>query len=83
MEKDVELELTVGTPDKDDAKKLRDLIVQGLDVVKVQAKIAVGQQPELQPLADLVASLTAMQKEKIVVIGGKLNGDALEKLLKK
>jgi hypothetical protein len=83
VEKDVNLELTIGTPDADEAKKLRDLIVQGLDIVKIQVKIAVGQQPELQPLADLASSLTAKQKEKTVVIAGNVTGEALEKLLKK
>lgn len=83
VEKDVSLELAIGTPGVDESKKLRELIGGGLELAKIQVKVAVAQQPELQALVDLVNSMTATQKEKNVVITGKLTGEALEKSLNK
>jgi hypothetical protein len=83
VEQDINLELAIGASNADEAKALKDLVVQGLDLAKIQFKVAAAQQPELQPLINAVGSMTTTQKEKTVVINGKLTGEALEKLIKK
>jgi hypothetical protein len=83
VEQDVQLELSVATTGNDEAKKMRELVAGGIDLMKIQIKVAVGQQPELQPLVDVVNTMTAIQKDKQVVVAGKLSGEGLEKMLKK
>jgi hypothetical protein len=83
VDQDVQLELSVGAAGNDEAKKVRDIVAGGIDLMKIQIKVAVGQQPELQPLVDVVNTMTAIQKDKQVIVAGKLTGDGLEKMLKK
>jgi hypothetical protein len=83
VEKDANLEVAVGTESTDAAKQMQALISGGLDFVKIQAKVALNAQPELQPLIDLVNSLKSVQKEKAVVITGSLGSEAIDKLFEK
>jgi len=83
IEKDVEIEFAIGTSTAEEAKKMRELVGGGLELAKVQVKVAIAQQPELQPIVDLVNSMAAVQKDKAVVINGKLPGTAIEKLFDK
>jgi hypothetical protein len=80
---DVNLELNVGVEDDDAVKELAKLISSGLDLAKFQAKAVLMQQPEMQPLLDLINSLKAGQKEKSVVVTGKVDGQAIDKALSK
>lgn len=80
---DLNLELTIGTGDLDEAKKMKDLVEGGIDLAKIQAKVALAAQPELQPLLDFFNSMSAARTDKMVVVSGKLRGDAIEKLFKK
>jgi len=81
VEKDVNVELSIGTATADEAKQMRELVAGGLELAKVQVKVAVAQQAEMKPLVDLVNTMTAVQKDKSVVITGKVSGEALEKAL--
>jgi hypothetical protein len=83
VEQDVQLELSIGAAGADEAKKVRDIVAGGIDFMKIQVKLAVGQQPELQPLVNVINTMTAIQKEKQVIVAGKLTGEELEKMLKK
>ncbi|MCE9530595.1 MAG: hypothetical protein K8T89_05620 [Planctomycetes bacterium] len=82
VERDVTLDLAIGAGTLDEAKKMHTLVAGGLEFGKLQVKVAVTQQPELQAIADLVNSMTAAQKDKTVVISGKVGGDAIGKLIK-
>jgi hypothetical protein len=83
VDQDVDLEISIGTENAEAAKQMQLIVAGGLDLAKIQAKVALAQQPELQPLLDLVNSLKAVQKDKDVVVTGKLGADAIEKILKK
>jgi len=81
--RDASLGITLVTGTLDEAKSMAMLIAGGLDLAKVQVKVAVTQQPELQPISDLVNSMAAEQKEKTITVTGKVSGESLGKLLKK
>ena len=82
VEKNMSLELVLGLPAAEDARRTRLLVGAALDLYKIQAKTA-QQQQEFQPLIELLGSLSAVQKDRLVVIAGKLSGEAIEKSLKK
>ena len=83
LAKDADLEVAVGTESADAAKQMQTMISFGLNFAKEQVKAAFAAQPELAPLGGLVNSLKAAQNEKNVVITGNLDGDSIEKLIKK
>lgn len=80
---DVNLVLSLDTEDAEAAKQLQMVIAGGLDLAKIQAKVASSQQPELQSLVEFVSSMKALQKEKSVVITGNLTGETIDKLIEK
>jgi hypothetical protein len=81
--RDVTLELAIGTPGEDQAKKMREMVNTGLELAKVQVKVAVAEQAELQPLVELVNSMTAAQRGSDVRVAGKLPGSSLDKVFGK
>ncbi len=83
IEKDARLEMVLGTPGTDQAKKIHEIVGGGLELIKLQMKVALASQPDLQPLLELSNSLAAAQKDKSVVITGQLSSEAAAKMLKK
>jgi len=83
VDKDVKLELAMDLENEQAAKDMVTLVNGGLEFVKIQAKVVLAQQPELEPLVDLVGSMKSTTKEKSVVISGSVEGAAIDKVFKK
>jgi hypothetical protein len=82
-ETDINFEVAIESTTAEDAGKLKELVSGGLEFGKIMIKNATAGQPSLQPLVGLVGSMAVSQREKSVVVKGKLTGDGLEQMLKK
>ena len=79
---DVDLKIGVGVETAEVAKSFEQLAQGGLDLLKAQVKVAAVQQPELEPIVELVNSLKVMSRGKALVVTGVLKGESIEKAIK-
>jgi hypothetical protein len=83
VESDAKLELVLGAENADAAKKMQGLVDAGLGFARVTLRNVLTQNPELQPVLDLVGSMKVVQKEQSVLVTGSLSAEAIDKMFKK
>jgi hypothetical protein len=79
--KDVNVTVTINTPDEAAARQLSDLLGGIVALVKIQIRAAAEDQPELWPVSDLLRSTKVGSSGRTVVAAGSVKGDAIEKAL--
>ncbi|HKB00980.1 MAG TPA: hypothetical protein VKD90_02115 [Gemmataceae bacterium] len=79
--KDVTLTVTVSAPDAAAAQQLSDLLGGLVGLMKLQFVAAAEDQPELQPVADLLRTAKVAPSGKMVVAVGTAKASSIEKAL--
>ncbi len=79
---DVNLEVTLGMKDDDAAIDMQNALDDVLKQVKPLIPLASAAQPQLKPLADIVATIKTSAKNKDVIISGKVTGANIGKMIK-
>lgn len=81
IDKDIKLDLAIGTKDAAAAKELVDEIKEGLEQAKQLLMLFAGQEPKLQPVVDMVNNLKTTAEGSTVTIKGEMSGKSLEKVI--
>jgi hypothetical protein len=81
VEKDVNLNVTIGMKDNDSAEEAGKTVGELLQTVKGALPFLAANEPKLKPLVEPVKSLKSEVKERTVVITGKLPGTVIGELV--
>jgi hypothetical protein len=83
FDKDVKLELIANAKSTDDAKKLEEMISDGLNQAVGILALLTNQQKDLKPLLKVVKDIKPSVKDKAVSLESTIPGDLIEKALDK
>jgi hypothetical protein len=83
IDKDIKLELVGNAKTADDAKKLGEMMEEGLDQATTILGLLVMQQKDLKPLLKILKDVKPSVKDKAVAVELSLPGDLIEKALDK
>jgi hypothetical protein len=79
---DVDLRLGIGVATADSAKQFEQMAQAGVELLKAQIKVTAVQNPELEPIVELVNSLKVTTRGSALILTGVLKSEAIEKAIK-
>ncbi len=82
FDKDVKARLVVTAIKASDAASLKDTLSKGVNQATALLAVVVNDQPQLEPVLDIVKSIKPKLKDRTIVIDAAVSGDLVEQLLK-